>query len=69
MHKVASKLNWAKIGYREIPLPPKGMHVKTFNRIWTEYKELEQQESNLMIARYANFAKRHNINLNGLTDY
>lgn len=65
-YKVGKKLYWwsGEIG-KSFPMKPKGMHQKTFDRIWTEFKALEQQENNFLIANFVNFAKRHNLDISG----
>ena len=46
-------------------MKPKGMHQKTFDRIWTEFKALEKQENDYLIANFVNFANRHNLDISG----
>ena len=65
-YKVGKKLYWwsGEIG-KSFPMKPKGMHQKTFDRIWTEFKALEKQENDYLIASFVNFANRHNLDISG----
>lgn len=65
-YKVGKKLYWwsGEIG-KSFPMKPKGMHQKTFDRIWAEFKALEKQENNYLIANFVNFANRHNLDISG----
>ena len=65
-YKVGKKLYWwsGEIG-KSFPMKPKGMHQKTFDRIWTEFKALEKQENDYLIANFVNFANRHNLDISG----
>lgn len=62
MHKVASKLKWVEVGYKEVPLRPKGMHQKTFNRLHGYYQELEYRENLECMARFKSFCSKRGLN-------
>ncbi len=62
MHKVASKLDWASGKYgKQIPLPKKGMHLKTFIKLQRQYTELEHQENLACIARFKSFCSKRGL--------
>jgi hypothetical protein len=61
MHKVASKLEWHTVGYKEVPKPPKGMHKKTFTRLCGQYQGLEYRENLACMARFKSFCSRRGI--------
>ena len=62
MHKVASKLKWVEVGYKEVPLRPKGMHQKTFDRLHGYYQELEYRENLECMARFKSFCSKRGLN-------
>ena len=62
MHKVASKLKWVEVGYKEVPLRPKGMHQKTFDRLHGYYQELEYRENLKCMARFKSFCSKRGLN-------
>ena len=62
MHKVASKLKWVEVGYKEVPLRPKGMHQKTFDRLHGYYQELEYRENSECMARFKSFCSKRGLN-------
>lgn len=62
MHKLANKLNWVTGKYGEqIPLPKKGMHLATFIKLDSQYKELKKKENLLCMASFMAFCDRRGL--------